>query len=399
MKLRTYSEADVKGKRVLVRADLNVPTKDGRVSDSTRIVESLPNILKLHSWGARIAVISHLGRPKDGPDPKYSMGPVAAEMERLLKEKRVGIKSVTYVRSATGIDVERAMAGDWRGDVVLLENSRFYPGETKNDPEFSRELAKPFQAFVNDAFGTAHRAHATTVGVTAFLPSFAGPLIVKEVDALCRVTEKPARPLIIVTGGKKVSDKLPLLEHLCGRAEVVLVGGAMVFTLARAMGYATGASLVEEDYIDQCKALIANYQDSTTKLILPEDITVTDSIETPKRIENKALNLLCAGDIGVDIGEMARGAFTARLSRAATIFWNGPMGVFEKTPFDAGTIAVAKAISANNAAYSIVGGGESVEAVNKLGYAGGISHISTGGGASLEFVAGMDLPGITALKA
>ncbi len=320
-------------------------------------------------------------------------------MERLLKEKRVGIKSVSYVRSATGIDVERAMAGEWRGDIVLLENSRFYPGETKNDPEFSRELAKPFQAFVNDAFGTAHRAHATTVGVTAFLPSFAGPLIVKEVDALCRITEKPARPLVIITGGKKVSDKLPLLEHLCGRAEVVLVGGAMVFTLARAMGYNTGDSLVEEDYVEQCKALIANYQDSTTKLILPEDITVTDSIENPKRIENKALNVLCAGDIGVDIGEMARGAFTARLSRAATIFWNGPMGVFEKKPFDAGTIAVAKAIAANNAAYSIVGGGESVEAVNKLGFANAISHISTGGGASLEFVAGMDLPGITALKA
>jgi phosphoglycerate kinase len=399
MKLRTYGESDVRGKRVLVRADLNVPVKDGQITDSTRIIESLPNILKLHEWGARVAVISHLGRPKDAPDPKYAMGPVAKELERLLKEKHAGLDTVNYLTDAIGPNVERALAGDWRGDIVLLENSRFYPGETKNDPEFARELAKPFQVFVNDAFGTAHRAHATTVGVTAFLPSFAGPLIVKEVDALCRITEKPARPLIIITGGKKVSDKLPLLEHLCGRAEIVLVGGAMVFTIARAQGHATGKSLVEEDYVEQCKTLLADYEDSTTKLILPEDIIVTDSIESPTRIENKLLSELEEGDIGVDIGDTAQETFKARVMTAATIFWNGPMGVFEKSPFDAGTIAMATAITLNRNAYSIVGGGESVEAVNKLGYAGGISHISTGGGASLEFVAGMDLPGISVLKA
>jgi phosphoglycerate kinase len=384
LKLRTYTEADVRGKRVLVRADLNVPIKDGQVSDSTRIVESLPNITQLAQWGARVAVISHLGRPKDAPDPKYAMAPVAAELERLLKVKRTGIKSVNYLTDAIGPNVERALAGEWRGDIVLLENSRFYPGETKNDPEFARELAKPFQVFVNDAFGTAHRAHATTVGVTSFLPSFAGPLIVKEVDALCRITEKPARPLVIVTGGKKVSDKLPLLEHLCGRAETVLVGGAMVFTLARAKGLKTGKSLVEEDFVEQCKKLLANYEDSTTKLVLPEDIVVTDSIENPTRIKNTLLGEIGGDDIGVDIGDAAQASFRKLISGAATIFWNGPMGVFEKSPFDAGTTTVATAITVNRGAYSVVGGGESVEAVNSLGYAGGIDHVSTGGGASLN---------------
>jgi phosphoglycerate kinase len=397
MKLRTYKQEDMQAKKVLLRVDFNVPLKAGEVADDTRITESIPNILRLLDFGARLALISHLGRPKGERKPEFSLEPVAQALERILKTKGAKVSGVTFVRNCIGPEVERAVAAQWRGDIVLLENSRFYPGEEKNDPEFAAQLAAPFDAFVNDAFGTAHRAHATTVGVTAHLPSFAGSLMLKETLALSRVAEKPDRPFVVITGGKKVSDKLPLLQHLCGRAEAVLVGGAMVFTLARAQGLATGKSLVEEDQIDSCKALLQDYRDSTTKLVLPEDITVTDNLKEPKLKENRALNAINSDEMGVDIGKQARQSFANHLSRASTIFWNGPMGVFETKPFDAGTIAVARAIAANKAAFSVVGGGESVEAVKKLGFAGAISHLSTGGGASLEFVSGLELPGLKAL--
>jgi len=398
MKLRTYTEADVRGRRVLVRADLNVPLAGGAVGDTTRIEESLPNLVALHNFGARVAVISHLGRPK-ARDAAFTMKPVAAALERLLTQKLRGFAGVHYLTEAVGPEVARALAADWRREIVLLENSRFYPGETKNDPEFARELAQPFEAFVNDAFGTAHRAHATTVGVTQHLKSFAGPLMVKEVEALSRVVERPARPFIVVTGGKKVSDKLPLLRSLCGRAETVLVGGAMVFTLARALGLATGKSLVEEEQIDACREVIADYHESTTRLVLPEDVVVTTDLESAAGMANRTLAEIGEAEMGVDIGEATQDAFAQYLAEAATVFWNGPLGVFERPPFDRGTLAVAKAIAENRSAFSVVGGGESVEAVKKLGFAQAISHLSTGGGASLEFVAGQELPGLAVLAA
>jgi len=397
MRLRTYNQEDVNGKKVLVRVDFNVPLKNGEVADDTRITESVPNLLRLLGFGARLALVSHLGRPRGERKPEYSLEPVAHALERILKARRAKVSGVTFVRDCVGPEVERAIAPRWRGDIVLLENSRFHPGEENNDPGFSARLAAPFDAYVNDAFGTAHRAHATTVGVTAHLPSFAGMLVLKEVTALTRVAENPRRPFVVLTGGKKVSDKLPLLQHLCGRAEAVLVGGAMVFTLARARGLATGKSLVQEDHIDACKTLLQNYQDSTTKLVLPEDIVVTDDLREPKLKENRALDSIGADEMGVDIGPQARQSFANHLSRACTVFWNGPMGVFEQKPFDAGTIAVARAIAANKSAFSVVGGGESVEAVKKLGFADAVSHLSTGGGASLEFVSGQELPGLKAL--
>ncbi len=397
MQLRSYSENDVRGKKVLVRADLNVPLKSGAVSDETRIAASLPNIIKLHEFGALISVVSHLGRPRGEPKPELRMEPVALALERLLIAQNCGINTVTYVPDCTGTAVEEAIAAQSPDTVVMLENSRFYPGETKNDAEFARQLAQPFEVFVNDAFGTAHRAHASTVGVAEHLPAFAGPLMLREVEALSRITEHPAKPFVVVLGGKKVSDKLPLLQNLCGRADRVLVGGAMVFTLARALGLSVGKSLVEERHIDACRDIVADYNESATKLVLPEDVTVTDDIESPANIANRRLAEIEDREMGVDIGEMTRDAFALQLSDAATIFWNGPMGVFEHKPFDAGTIAVAEAIAANPEAYSVVGGGESVEALNKLGFAASISHISTGGGASLEFVGGLELPGLKTL--
>ena len=397
MQLKEYTLDDVKGKKVLVRADLNVPLKSGKVADETRIAASLPNILKLHEYGAIISVISHLGRPKGEPKPDLRMEPVAKSLERLLTAQGSGISTVTYVPDCIGPPVQEAVAAQSPDTVLLLENTRFHPGETRNDAEFARSLAQPYEVFVNDAFGTAHRAHASTVGVTEHLPSFAGALMTREVEALSRITENPAKPFIVVLGGKKVSDKLPLLQNLCGRADRVLIGGAMVFTLARALGLSVGRSLVEEKHINACRDIIADYSESAAKLVLPEDVTVTDDIESPANIANRRLAEIEDREMGVDIGEMTRDAFALQLSDAATIFWNGPMGVFEHKPFDAGTIAVAKAIAANPEAYSVVGGGESVEAVNKLGFAASISHISTGGGASLEFVGGLELPGIKVL--
>jgi len=397
MRLKEYTQDNVRGKKILVRADLNVPLKDGAVADETRITASLPNIIKLHEYGAFVSVISHLGRPKGEPKQELRMEPVAKALERLLIGQNCGINAVTYVPGCIGTAVEEAVTAQSADNVLLLENSRFNPGETENEPEFARHLSQPFDVFVNDAFGTAHRAHASTVGVSEHLPSFAGPLMLREVEALSRITGDPAKPFVVVLGGKKVSDKLPPLQNLCGRADRVLVGGAMVFSLARALGLSVGKSLVEERQIDSCRDIIADYNESATKLLLPEDITVTDDIESPQNIANRPLSEIGDDEMGVDIGEVTRDAFALQLSDAATIFWNGPMGVFERKPFDAGTVAVAEAIAANAEAYSVVGGGESVEAVNKLGFAGSISHISTGGGASLEFVGGLELPGLKAL--
>ncbi len=374
---------------MLIRVDFNVPVKDGRVTDDTRIRRALPTIEYVLSEGARPALISHLGRPKGEPDPKYAMDPVADRLRELLDQP------VLKLDTAVGSEVESALEGD-EGGVVLLENSRFYPGETKNDAGFSEELAAPFDLYVDDAFGAAHRAHATTVGVAERLPGGAGMLMEAEIDFLDGVLEDPEHPFVAILGGAKVSDKLGVIESLLGTADTLLVGGAMCFTFFKAQGYEIGDSLVEDDYLDQAKKLI---DEAGKRLVLPADVVVADEMEEGAEAETAAVDAIPSGKMGLDIGPDTVELFRGRVSEAKTIFWNGPMGVFEIDAFARGTEGVARAVAevSSGGATSVIGGGDSVAAVNKLGLDDRMSHISTGGGASLEYVEGKELPGVAVL--
>ncbi|MDQ3436605.1 MAG: phosphoglycerate kinase [Actinomycetota bacterium] len=387
MNKRSVRDLDLRDKRVLVRVDFNVPVKDGEVTDDTRIRRALPTIRHLLSEGARPVLISHLGRPKGEPDRKYVMDPVAARLRELLGEP------VEKLDAAIGPEVEEALE-DWDGrGVVLLENSRFYPGETKNDPGFADQLAAMADLYVDDAFGAAHRAHATTVGVAERLPAAAGLLMEEEIDYLDKVLENPERPFVAILGGAKVSDKLGVIESLLGTADSLLVGGAMGFTFFRALGYETGDSLVEDDYLEEAKRLM---EEASDRLVLPVDIVVAEAMEEGAEFETVAANNIPQGKMGLDIGPETVDLFEGHISGANTIFWNGPMGVFEIDDFAKGTEGVARAV-AQSGATSVVGGGDSVAAVNKLGLQDRMSHISTGGGASLEYVEGKELPGIAVL--
>jgi phosphoglycerate kinase len=387
MNKRSVRDLDVEGKRVLVRVDFNVPVKDGEVTDDTRIRRALPTIRHLLSKGAHPLLISHLGRPKGEPDPKYAMDPVAARLEELLGEP------VKKLDDAVGPEVEEAL-GDWDGrGVVLLENSRFYPGETKNDAEFADQLAALADLYVDDAFGAAHRAHATTVGVAERLPAAAGLLLEEEIDYLDTVLENPERPFVAILGGAKVSDKLGVIESLLGTADSLLVGGAMCFTFFKALGYEIGDSLVEDDYLEEARRLMG---EADERLILPVDVVVADAMEEGVESETVPVDAIPTGKLGLDIGHDTVSLFEKNVSGATTIFWNGPMGVFEIDAFAKGTEGVAKAVAESDAT-SVVGGGDSVAAVNKLGLEGQMSHISTGGGASLEYVEGKELPGVAVL--
>jgi phosphoglycerate kinase len=387
MNKRSVRDLDVGDKRVLVRVDFNVPVKDDEVTDDTRIVRALPTIRHLLSEGARPVLISHLGRPKGEPDPKYVMDPVAARLRELLGEP------VTKLDAAVGPEVEEAL-DDWDGrGVVLLENSRFYPGETKNDPEFADQLASLADLYVNDAFGAAHRAHATTVGVAERLPAAAGLLMEEEIDYLDKVLEDPERPFVAILGGAKVSDKLGVIESLLGTADSLLVGGAMGFTFFKALGHEIGDSLVEDDYLEEAKRLM---EEAGDRLVLPVDVVVADAMEEDAESETVPVDGIPSGKMGLDIGPETVALFEGRISDASTIFWNGPMGVFEIDAFAKGTEGVARAVAESDAT-SVVGGGDSVAAVNKLGLEDRMSHISTGGGASLEYVEGKELPGIAVL--
>jgi phosphoglycerate kinase len=387
MNKRSVRDLDVGGKRVLVRVDFNVPVKDGEVTDDTRIRRALPTIRYLLSEGARPVLISHLGRPKGEPDPKYAMDPVAARLGELLDEP------VKKLDAAVGPEVVEALE-DWDGrGVVLLENSRFYPGETKNDPDLADQLASLADLYVDDAFGAAHRAHATTVGVAERLPAAAGLLLEEEIDYLDAVLENPERPFVAILGGAKVSDKLGVIESLLGTADSLLVGGAMCFTFFKALGYEIGNSLVEDDYLEEARRLMG---EADERLILPVDVVVADAMEDGVDTETVPVDAIPAGKLGLDIGHDTVALFERHISDARTIFWNGPMGVFEIDAFAKGTEGVAKAV-ADSGATSVVGGGDSVAAVNKLGLEGEMSHISTGGGASLEYVEGKELPGVAVL--
>jgi len=390
MNKKTIRDIVVKGKRVLVRVDFNVPLEDGRITDDRRIREALPTIVALRSAGARVILASHLGRPDGKVVNGLRLDPVARRLGELL-----GVQ-VRKLSDCVGPDVQRAVAELRDGEVVLLENLRFHREEEANDEQFARALASLAELYVNDAFGTAHRAHASTVGVTQFLPAVAGLLMEKELTYLSRALEDPRRPFVAILGGKKVSDKIGVIRNLLTRADALLIGGAMTYTFLRAQGLAVGASLCEEDKLDLARSLMDDAAKRRVTFRLPEDIVVADRFA-----ENAAHRVVVAGAIpegwmGMDIGPMASAAYAEVIARAGTVMWNGPMGVFEFPAFAAGTRAVAEAM-ATSEAVTIVGGGDSAAAVQQMGLAERMTHISTGGGASLEFLEGKQLPGVAAL--
>jgi phosphoglycerate kinase len=383
-------DADVEGKRVLLRADLNVPLQDGDVADDTRIRASLPTIELLRERGASIVLVSHLGRPK-GPDPSLSMVPVAERLGELVDAP------VRPAPAVVGDEVKR-MAGELEpGEILLLENSRFEEGETRNDPALAEALSELADLYVNDAFGTAHRAHATTEGVAHHLPGFAGLLLEQELDQLTAVRDDPKRPLIVVLGGAKVTDKLGVIDRFLGFAEEILIGGAMCFSFFKAEGRDTGDSLVEEEGVEAARGVLAEAEKSDTILELPEDLVLGRELDAGT--ETRELNGVDVpeGWMGLDVGTNTTANFSKRIARAGTVFWNGPMGAFEIPPFDAGTRAVAEAVAAAPG-HTVVGGGDSVAALQKFGLAGAVDWISTGGGASLELIEGSQLPGVEALQ-
>jgi phosphoglycerate kinase len=382
-------DAEVEGRRVLVRADLNVPLDDGQVTDDTRIRAVLPTIELLRERGASIVLVSHLGRPKDR-EPELSMAPVAARLGELLDGP---VKQATAV---VGDEVESLAADLAAGEVLVLENSRYEPGETKNDPELAKRLAALADLYVNDAFGSSHRAHASTEGVARELPAYAGLLLEREVSELNSVREDPGRPLVIVLGGAKVTDKIGVIDRFLGFAEEILIGGAMCFSFFKAEGRDTGDSLVEEEGVNSARRVLAEAKDSDTILELPEDLVLGRSFEA--ETERRELNGVDVpeGWMGLDVGTNTAANFGKRVARAATVFWNGPMGAFELEPFATGTRLVAEAVGAAPGR-TVVGGGDSVAALVKFGLDDKVDWISTGGGASLEFVEGKELPGIVAL--
>ncbi len=392
MPMKTLSSLDVNGKRVLVRVDFNVPIENGAISDDTRIVASLPTIRALLQKGASVILMSHLGRPK-GVDDKYRLGPVAKRLEELLG------KSVLYIPDKPSSDeTAKKLQGIQPGDVALLENVRFESGEEKNDPELNRKLAQLGDAFVLDAFGSAHRAHSSVSGVAGLLPHAAGHLLREEVANLSRLLNDPVHPYAVILGGAKVSDKIAVIENLLPRVDTMLIGGAMAFTFIKAQGGAVGKSLVEDDRLELAHELIARARTKNVQLLLPTDVVIAESIAEGVPTQVVPANAIPDGWLGLDIGPDTRTTFAKALHGAKTVFWNGPMGVFETKPFDAGTHAVAHAVAnLGSSAFTVVGGGDSVAAINESGYASRIGHISTGGGASLELLEGKILPGVAAL--
>ena len=387
MPKRSVAEADVAGRRVLVRVDFNVPLADGRVADDTRIRAALPTITHLLDHGARVILLSHLGRPKGKPDPAYRMAPVARRLSDLLG------REVPALEEVTGPRVEQASAALPPGGIVLLENVRFEPGEETNDPELAARLARLADLYVDDAFGAAHRAHASTVGVARLLPAYAGFLLQREVEVLSRLLAAPDRPFVAILGGAKVSDKLGVVGHLLERVDALVIGGGMANTFLLAAGMEVGASLVERDRVEDAGRIMQEATRRGIPIHLPTDVVVARSLDDPGRVV--PVDAVPAGMAIYDVGPATVAAFGRVIAGARTVFWNGPMGVFERPAFAAGTRGVAAAVA--EAAFSVVGGGDSVAAVEQLGVADRISHISTGGGASLEFLEGKDLPGIAAL--
>ena len=395
----SITQLDLNKKRVFLRADFNVPlSDDGKVTDDTRIRETFPTIQFALRNGARVIAASHLGRPKGKPNSKMSLKPVAERLWKLLREQKSQAE-VSFASDCVGKEAEDKVAGLAPGNVLLLENLRFHPEEEANDEKFSRALARLADYYVNDAFGTAHRAHASTVGITRFVEkSAAGFLMQKELTYLGKALEDPQRPFLAILGGAKVSDKIEVVRNLMGKVDALLIGGGMAFTFLKAQGTAVGKSLVEEDKVELARKLLDEAGLRNLKLLLPVDHVIADEIAADAQTAVVAEGSPIPDDrMGLDIGPRTVALFAAEIASARTIVWNGPMGVFEVAPFAEGTIQIAKAIAANSSCISIVGGGDSVAAVHLAGVAGEITHISTGGGASLEFLEGKKLPGVEAL--
>ena len=391
--IKTIDELDGAGKRVLVRVDFNVPVKDGVVTDDTRIRAALPTIEKLVGDGARVILMSHLGRPAGtGFEEAYTLRPAALRLSELLG------KPVAFATDTVGEDAQAKAASLRDGDVLVLENLRFDKREKKNDPAFCAELAALGEVYVNDAFGTAHRAHASTAGVASLLPAYAGYLMQREVGTLMGMLDDPKRPFVAILGGSKVSDKIKVIDALIDKCDTLIIGGGMCFTFLASKGLSVGTSLMEEDWIERAGEMIAKAEERGVDLLLPVDVICADKFAEDAAIKAVPVDAIPDDMMGLDIGAGTAALYGDAVKKAATVFWNGPMGVFEMDAFAAGTKAVAEAVAANEAADTIIGGGDSVAAVNKFGLADKMTFISTGGGASMELVQGEKLPGVEALK-
>ena len=397
LKKKTVDDINVKGKRVLVRCDFNVPLKDGKITDENRLVAALPTIKKLIADGGRVILCSHLGKPKGVADPKLSLAPVVARLSELLGQE------VKFAAddNVVGPNAKAAVEAMKDGDVILLQNTRYRAEETKNGEEFSKELASLADVFVNDAFGTAHRAHCSNVGVTKYIKGdcVVGYLMQKEIKYLSNAVDDPKRPFVAILGGAKVADKLNVISNLLEKCDTLIIGGGMAYTFLKAKGYEVGTSLLDETKVDYCKEMIEKAQKLGKKLLLPVDAVVTDHFPEPidAEIETAVVDAdkIPADKMGMDIGPKTVALYTDAVKTAKTVVWNGPMGVFENPILAKGTKAVAAALAETDAV-TIIGGGDSAAAVNQLGYGSKMTHISTGGGASLEFLEGKDLPGVVA---
>lgn len=395
---KSVEDISVKGKRVLCRCDFNVPLKEGKITDENRLVAALPTIKKLISDGGKVILCSHLGKPKGEPKPELSLAPVAKRLSELLGQPVLFAKDDNVV----GENAKKAVSEMKEGDVVLLENTRYRAEETKNGEAFSKELASLADVFVNDAFGTAHRAHCSNVGVTEFIdgPAVVGYLMEKEIRFLGQAVENPVRPFVAILGGAKVSDKLAVIDNLLEKCNTLIIGGGMAFTFVKAQGYEIGKSLVDDEKLQYCKDMLAKAKEKGCEILLPVDAVCAASFPDP--IDDKNLpvktvdiNAIPADMLGLDIGPKSQELFANAVKSAKTVVWNGPMGVFENPVLAQGTIAVAKALAETDAT-TIIGGGDSAAAVNTLGFGDKMTHISTGGGASLEFLEGKELPGVAA---
>lgn len=388
---KTVKDVDVRGKRVLVRVDFNVPLAEGAVTDDTRIRAALPTLRYLVDHGARVIVMSHLGRPTPEARDAYSLRPVRRVLQRLLG------RNVAFVPDIESPDAAEAVSRMIDGEILMLENVRFYPGEKKNDPEFARRLAALGDIYVNDAFGAAHRAHASTAGVAEYLPAYAGLLLAREVETLTRMLQAPEKPFVAILGGSKVSEKIAVIDRLLDTVDVLIIGGGMCFTMLAAKGVKTGKSILEPDWIEPAKKILAKARDRGVDLLLPVDFVVADAIAEDAETRIVGREEIPDDLMGLDIGPTSSELFKEAIASARTIFWNGPMGVFEVTPFETGTREVAMAVARNNRADSIVGGGDSVAALHKFDLVERVTFVSTGGGASMKLLEGAPLPGVDVL--
>jgi phosphoglycerate kinase len=388
---KTVKDVDVRGKRVLVRVDFNVPLADGAVTDDTRVRAALPTLRYLVDHHARVIVVSHLGRPDGAPDPQYSLRPVRRVLQRLMG------RNVVFVDDVVGPEAHEAVDRMVDGEIIMLENVRFDPGEMANDPVFAKALASLADIYVNDAFGAAHRAHASTEGVAHLLPAYAGLLLAREVETLTGMLADPERPFVAILGGSKVSDKFGVIDRLLDCVDTLIIGGGMCFTLLVAKGVEVGRSLVEADWVEPAKAMLKKAEDKGVDLLLPVDFVVAEAIEEGVDTKVVGRQEIPKDMMGLDIGPTTTELFKGAIAHARTIFWNGPMGVFELKAFETGTREVAVAVSRNNRAVSIVGGGDSVAALKKFDLEERVTFVSTGGGASMKLLEGADLPGLAAL--